>query len=73
LTPGQIQSLQEFAAKVGRGLDLAEADFQTRRRIVEDLDVRARLCVEDGVKVIRASAIVHPEEVLNCARADKMV
>jgi site-specific DNA recombinase len=58
LTPDQVQSLKDFAARVGRGLDLADTDFETRRRIIEDLDVRAILCVEDGQKVVRVSCIV---------------
>jgi hypothetical protein len=63
LTPGQIQSLQDFTAKVGRGLDLAEADFQIKRRIIEDLDVRATLTVENGQRVIYASCILGEKHV----------
>jgi site-specific DNA recombinase len=63
LTPDQIQSLQAFAAKVGRGLDLAEADFDTRRRIIEELNVRATLTIEDGQRVIYASCILDPKGV----------
>jgi site-specific DNA recombinase len=61
LTPGQMQSFLEFAAKVGQGLDLADANFETRRRVIEELDVQAVLTVEDAQKVAYVSCIIHPE------------
>jgi len=61
LTPDQMQSLLEFTAKVSRGLELADASFKTRRRVIEELDVQAGLTVEDGQKVAYGSCIVHPE------------
>jgi site-specific DNA recombinase len=54
LTEGQIQTLRDFVAKVGAGIDVAEADFQTRRGVIEALNVQAVLTVEDGEKVVRA-------------------
>ncbi len=52
LTEGQVQSIQEFAAKVGQGLGVADTSFEARRKLVDLLDVTARLAVEDGDKVI---------------------
>jgi hypothetical protein len=67
LTPDQIQSLQDFAAKVGRGLDLAASDFQTKRRIIEDLNVTATLAVEDGQMIAYVSCILG-EDALSLRR-----
>jgi hypothetical protein len=58
LTPGEIQSLQDFAAKVGQGLEVADTDFETRRRVIEYLDVQTTLTVEDGQKVAYAQCIL---------------
>jgi hypothetical protein len=49
LTRAQIQSLQEFSTRIGKGME--NADFQTRRGLIEDLDVTVTLTVEDGEKV----------------------
>jgi site-specific DNA recombinase len=57
LTQEQVQSLQEFASRVAEGLDAADADFATRRGIIEDLDVWVTLAVEDGQKVVYARCI----------------
>jgi hypothetical protein len=58
LTPGQIQSLQEFAANVGRGLNWVEADFAQKRRLIEELNVWGELVVENGQKLVRVSCIM---------------
>jgi len=57
-TPKQIRSLQEFAANVARGLTLADVSFQTQRRIIEDLDVRVTLTIEDGQQVAHVSCLI---------------
>jgi hypothetical protein len=41
LTGEQIQSLKDFAAKVAGGLEHADEDFETRRQIIDTLDVQA--------------------------------
>jgi hypothetical protein len=55
LTEDKIETLQRLATRSVRGLELAEADFETRRRIVDLLDVRAHFAVEDGEQVIYVS------------------
>jgi len=50
-TDEQVQTVMEFAQGVARGLETADQDFEARRRVVEMLDVRATLAVEDGEKV----------------------
>lgn len=54
LTQDQIQSLQGFAREVADGLEVANQDFATRRRIIETLDVTVTLVVENGEKAIYA-------------------
>jgi site-specific DNA recombinase len=53
LTADQIESLKEnFAQRVTRSLDLAKADFETRRQIIDILDVRVTLAIENGQRVV---------------------
>ena len=68
LTEGQIQTLRDFVAKVGAGIDVAEADFQTRRGVIEALNVQAVLTVEDGEKVVRAHSAPLPRVCPHCPR-----
>lgn len=42
----------DFAADVAQGIEKADHDFETRRRIVEMLDVRLTCAVEQGQLVI---------------------
>lgn len=51
LTDDEMQSLRAFAAEVARGLDAAEQDFETRREIIELLNVEGTLAMEDEQKV----------------------
>lgn len=55
LTKQQVCTLQDFAVKIGKGLEAIEADFEARRYIIEVLDTRATLAVEDGEKIVYAS------------------
>jgi hypothetical protein len=58
LTPGQIQSLQDFAARVGQGLTVVDANSETKRRILDNLNVTATLAVEGGQRVVHARCIL---------------
>jgi site-specific DNA recombinase len=60
LTDDQIQSLQEFAAKTRVGIELA--DFQTRRGIIEALDVQVTLVVENGEKIAYVQCVLPGRE-----------
>jgi site-specific DNA recombinase len=51
LTDEQIETLVAIMEEVGEGLDLATADFEKRRWIIEKLNVKARLAVEEGQRV----------------------
>jgi hypothetical protein len=48
LTDEQIETIMQFTAKMGKGLDKADPDFEKRRRLIEELDVNVRLAAEDG-------------------------
>jgi site-specific DNA recombinase len=52
LSQGDIERIQQFVSEVLEGLNEAEERFETRRRIIEELDVQAILAVEDGKKVV---------------------
>lgn len=54
----QVQTITEFAQKVGCGLDIADQDFEARRRVIELLDVQATLAVEDGEKIAYVGCMV---------------
>jgi len=60
-TDEQVQTITEFAEGVARGLEAADQDFEARRRVVEMLDVRATLAVEDGEKVAYAQCMLGDE------------
>jgi predicted component of type VI protein secretion system len=70
LTREQIRNLQDFAAEMAKGFDLADQDYATRRRVIEAVDVQGRLAVEDGQKVVHVSCvlgkgILYPESVIS--------
>ena len=56
LTEEQVQGVQQFAARVGQGLE--SADFETRRRVIEALDVTVTLAVENGQRVAYARCLL---------------
>lgn len=51
LSDEQIETLAAIMEEVGEGLDLATADFEKRRWIIEKPNVKARLAVEEGQRV----------------------
>jgi len=52
LDPEARESILEAARLLGRGLEIAEQDFDKRRQLVELLDVQGRIAVEDGKRVL---------------------
>jgi hypothetical protein len=58
LSAGQIQSIQEFAAKVGEGLETIGDDFEAKRRIIDTLDVWVTVNVEDEQKIAYARCMI---------------
>lgn len=59
----QVDNLKSFAAQVAEGLDEVDDNFQGRRRVVDALDVRVELSVEDGEKIISAECILGTEQL----------
>lgn len=51
LTNEQVMELVAFSRQVAEGLDKADSDFDLRRRIIEYLNVRVVLAVEEGQQV----------------------
>ena len=50
MTDHQLVKIEAFCAKIRNGVD--QADFNTRRQIIEQLDVRGKIAFENGEKVI---------------------
>lgn len=53
-----LASAEAFAAVVVEGLDMADADPAVRDRIVEMLDIRGTLAVEDGKRVAHLQCVL---------------
>jgi len=62
ITPEQIEDIHEFAAKVREGLAYADGDFAAKRAIVDALDLRVILTIENGEKIIYAECALGQEE-----------
>ena len=58
MTDETINSILEFAAKIRQGLSGMEDDFEQRRGLVEDLDLRVRFYLEDGTKKADAMCVL---------------
>ena len=58
ITEEQEHTLIDFTRKIGKGLKSADANFQTRRGIIEALGVEASLAYEDGQKTMRVKCIL---------------
>jgi hypothetical protein len=58
LTDDQIMTIEDFAREVAGGLEEAEASFDARRHIIDLLDVRVTLTIEEGQKVAYVRCLV---------------
>ena len=62
-TDEELQTYEQLATEVAEGLaEIAEGDFESKRRLFEYLDVQVRLQVKDGLKVARPSSWLFPRE-----------
>ena len=52
--------IEAFCAKIRNGVD--QADFNTRRQIIEQLDVRGKIAFENGEKVIYLKCLINTQE-----------
>jgi hypothetical protein len=58
LVEDQIRGLRGFPSEIMEGLQVADSDFARLRRVIEALEVRATLTVDDGERVNHAHRIV---------------
>ena len=63
LTDKQIQGIKTFAAKMAKAVKASDSDgsFESRRQIIEQLDLEALLAMEDGQKVAHVSCMLGAE------------
>jgi len=64
ISDAQILTIEKFAKKVAEGLEKAENSFESKRQIIDLLDVRVTLVVEDGQKVAYARCLIEDETEL---------
>jgi len=57
-TEQRVATLTEFAQSVAQGLEQADQDFEARRRVIDLLDVRATLAVEDHTQVVYVRSLI---------------
>ena len=62
MTDDQLSYIEEFCAKIRTGLD--HADFNTKRQIIELLDIRGKVAFENGKKVLYLKCLIDPKEQL---------
>jgi hypothetical protein len=60
LSRENIVEISEFAARLAKGLKVADHSFAARKRIIDLLDVRGMVADEGGEKVIYPSFILSP-------------
>jgi site-specific DNA recombinase len=60
ITDDQLSYIEEFCAKIRKGLD--QADFNTKRQIIELLDIRGKVAFENNEKVIYLKCLIQPNE-----------
>ena len=60
ITDAQLSYIEAFAAKIRDGIDAA--DFYAKRQIIELLDIRGKIALENGEKVIYLKCLIDPIE-----------
>lgn len=61
MTDDQLSYIESFCAKIRHGLD--EADFNTKRQIIELLDIRGKIAFENNEKVIYIKCLIPQQPV----------
>jgi len=64
LSVEQIETIQEFAAKIGENLEAMDDDFDAKQGLIEALDVRVTLVVEDGEQLVYAKCLLSDDAFL---------
>ena len=60
MTDEQLDYIEAFCAKIKKGLD--HADYKTKRRIIELLDISGKIAFENGEKVLYLKCLLDPKE-----------
>jgi len=65
-SPEQLQAMKEYTFQIAAGLDEAEEDFDSRKHVVDMLNVFASLVVEGDEKVAYVTCVfkTDPERLL---------
>jgi hypothetical protein len=66
MTDDQLSYIEEFCAKIRTGLD--NADFNAQRQIIQLLDVRGKIAIENGEKVLYLKCLIEPPEPQQVSR-----
>jgi len=63
ITPEQIQSVYSFAEKINKGLKIAQDDPNTKREILDALDLKAIFSAENGEKSVFVECVLGSEKL----------
>ena len=66
ITDDQLSYIEEFCAKIRNGLD--RADFNTKRQIIQLLDIRGKIAFEEGEKVLYLKCLIDTQEQQQVSR-----
>jgi hypothetical protein len=58
ITEEQLQTIAEFALEMRKGLDIANADFELRRQLIDMLEMEVTLAIEDEQKIVYVHCLV---------------
>jgi hypothetical protein len=61
MTDDQLTYIEAFCAKIRHGLD--QADFNTKRQIIELLDIRGKIAFENNEKVLYLKCLISQQQV----------
>jgi site-specific DNA recombinase len=64
LTDARIMTLREKAGRVASELERIEGNFEAKRQLIDEMDVRVRLIIRDGLKKARIRCLIGHEETL---------
>jgi hypothetical protein len=63
LTPEEYEDIQEFSRKISEGINLVSCDFETRKQVIELLDIQV-VCMldDDGNKFVNLKCILGSDQ-----------
>jgi hypothetical protein len=60
VTDGRLANIEEFCAKIRKGLNYA--DFNSKRQIIELLDIKGKVAFENGERVLHLKCLITFQE-----------